>query len=87
MTFGIFVLLAYPISGGCLNPAIGFSITLVNSFIDGANSLEYIWIYLVFPLLGSLVGITVFECCYRKANLEEQSKEQQKVDDSLNAAQ
>ncbi|MCD8491060.1 MAG: Mrp/NBP35 family ATP-binding protein [Geovibrio sp.] len=37
ISFGIFVLIAYPISGGCLNPAIGFSICFVDLFKTGGG--------------------------------------------------
>ena len=66
ISFGIFVLIAYPISGGCLNPAIGFSICFVDLFKTGSgNEVKYVWIYLIFPLIGALLAIMVFECCYK----------------------
>ena len=50
--------------------------------------IEFVWIYLIFPFIGSALGIVSFDCFYKKENKRDQSKdkERQKLDDSLNVA-
>lgn len=48
-----------PVSGGAFNPAVGVGPTLVNLALGG-GSLQYLWLYLVGPLLGGAAAALVF---------------------------
>ena len=48
-----------PVSGGAFNPAVGVGPTLVN-LVLGGGSLQYLWLYLVGPLLGGAAAALVF---------------------------
>jgi glycerol uptake facilitator-like aquaporin len=67
ISLGVCVTLAYPISGGCLNPAIGTSISFVD-FIDTNGSkeaIEYIWVYAAMPFVGAILASIFYECCFK----------------------
>lgn len=66
IAFGSCVLLAYPISGGCLNPAIGVSINIVNAIDKGeATAIEFIYLYAGVPFGGALLAILFYEKVYK----------------------
>jgi glycerol uptake facilitator-like aquaporin len=72
IAFGSCVLLAYPISGGCLNPAIGVGINIVNVIAKGeASAIQFIYVYAVIPLIGGVVAILFFEKVYKRINFEQ----------------
>ena len=48
-----------PISGGAFNPAVGTSLTAVSA-LAGGGSWQYLWLYLVGPLLGGAAAGVVF---------------------------
>lgn len=55
------------ISFACLNPAIGFSTTIVMSFYkDGTTGLAWIWVYVGFPFAGSIIAAIFHELVYKK---------------------
>lgn len=49
-----------PVSGGAFNPAVGIGPTIVNA-IMGGGSYQYLWLYLVGPLLGGAAAALVFK--------------------------
>lgn len=70
IAFGSCVLLAYPISGGCLNPAIGFGINLVNVIAKGEGSaISSVWMYVAMPFLGGILGVIFFEKVYKNIQI------------------
>jgi aquaporin Z len=48
-----------PISGGAFNPAVGTGPILVDAMLGG-GSLAHLWLYLVGPFLGGVLGAGVF---------------------------
>ena len=67
ITFGVCISSAQPISGGCLNPAIGLSLCLVNLFDNWKGyTVEWVWLYLIFPLLGAALGAKIFNSEFSK---------------------
>jgi glycerol uptake facilitator-like aquaporin len=64
-------MLAYPISGGCLNPAVGVGISFVNFIYQKgeASAIEYIWIYAGMPFVGALIAVLFFETIYKLIQL------------------
>ena len=49
---------ARPTSGGCLNPAIALAVKLTMVFDENKKTTEFkwIWIYLIFPVLGGFLA-------------------------------
>merc|ERR1719150_2069560 len=43
------------ISGGCFNPALGAALSVTHTFKNG-GTVQYIWIYLVGPIIGAVVA-------------------------------
>jgi aquaporin TIP/aquaporin related protein len=60
------IALTTPISGGCINPAVGLGLNLINYFdkTTGA-SIEHIWIYVVMPPIGSLLAVLFYETKFK----------------------
>ena len=54
------------ISGGCLNPAVGISLTMW-SWIDDVGDMGDLWIYIIGPLLGGLIAGLVHRFLHRPA--------------------
>lgn len=70
IAFGSCVLLAFPISGGCLNPAIGVSINIVNAIDKGeASAIEFIYLYAGVPFGGALLAVIFYEKVYKTIQL------------------
>lgn len=63
------LVLTYEITGGALNPAIAFSINLTMAFNSESKAMLYVWIYLVFPILGSLLAVIFYKFVYLKTKL------------------
>ena len=53
MAYGTCLALAYPVSGGSLNPALGFNIALLNSW--SGNNFNSAWVYLIVPFISALL--------------------------------
>ena len=49
-----------PITGGAFNPAVAIGGILINAICDG-GSLGNLWIYLVGPVAGGIIGAVVFK--------------------------
>jgi aquaporin Z len=52
---GLEALVAGPVCGGSMNPARSLAPALVS------GHLEYLWIYLISPVIGSLAAIPLFQ--------------------------
>jgi aquaporin Z len=48
------------ISGGAFNPAVGLGPCLIDTLVGGNSSLSHVWLYLVGPPAGALLGSVVF---------------------------
>lgn len=49
-----------PISGGAFNPVVGLGPVLVDSLVGESVGWPYVWLYLVGPIVGSLLAVPVF---------------------------
>ena len=69
-----------PVSGGCINPAIGLGLNLVN-FIDNgtAESIEWVWVYTLMPFIGSLLGIVMYEAKFKQ--MQREAKDGEELED------
>ncbi len=71
VAYGSCVLLAKPISGGCINPAVCVGINITNLLDTGdGDSIKWIWLYVLCPLGGSIVAILFYETLYRRILME-----------------
>lgn len=74
IAIGSCVLLAYPISGGCLNPAVGVGSVLLQIFWPGPDSLQgnfghkiaSLIVYAATPLAGGFLAILFYETYYKR---------------------
>jgi len=48
-----------PISGACFNPAVATGLSIIDG-ANGGNGLEYLWIYWIAPLVGSIGAAVAF---------------------------
>ncbi len=48
------------ISGGAYNPAVGIGPCLIDTLVGGNSSLSNVWLYIVGPVAGAIIGSTVF---------------------------
>jgi aquaporin Z len=48
------------ISGGAYNPAVGFGPCMIDTLVGGNSSLSNVWLYIVGPVVGSVLGSSVF---------------------------
>ena len=67
VAYGSCVMLAKPISGGCINPAVCVGINITN-FLDGfsGSAIKWIWLYGLLPLAGSIIAILFYEFLYKR---------------------
>ena len=74
--------IAGPISGGAINPALGFGINIA-MWIDSTNpaSMNNVWIYLVMPMVGSAASVIFFEGYFKLSHpkTEEERNEERKA--------
>ena len=62
----------------CLNPAIGISTIIVQTFIPaGTQGITWIWLYGAFPLIGGVVAVVFHELVYKKVIETIQESEEQ----------
>lgn len=62
IAYGTFVTLNYEVSGGVLNPAIGFAVSLVN--LVGKNDNKHIytlWLYTLMPMVGCIIASLIYK--------------------------
>lgn len=73
--------IAQPISGGAINPAVGFGLNLINFFQNPkAESIEWIWLYVAVPFVGSLLAVLFYETKFKQ--VQQQAKQLESGDDS-----
>jgi len=63
------LILTYEITGGALNPAIAFSINLTMAFNGINNGMLYLWVYLLFPMVGALLAVLFYKYIYLKTKI------------------
>jgi glycerol uptake facilitator protein len=61
LTIGIALTFLGPITGGCINPARGFSPILIDFLAGGANLWAYYPIFLIGPILGGIIAALVYK--------------------------
>lgn len=50
------------ISGGCLNPAIGFAHNFVRLIVTGdVNECKYLWLYIMGPSIGGAIAAYLYK--------------------------
>jgi glycerol uptake facilitator-like aquaporin len=55
-------------AGGSVNPAYGLAVCFTMLFGgDGGNGLSYVWIYIIFPLVGSVLALIGYEFMWKRA--------------------
>jgi hypothetical protein len=62
---------------------------LVTLFDTGNwNSIKFMWVYAIFPLIGSTIGVIIFDCCYKSATMKskEEKQDKKKLDDNVDVA-
>lgn len=61
-SYAALIALTQGITGGNLNPAIGFAQNIVH-WIDTESeySIQYLWIYTAFPIIGALIGYAIHQ--------------------------
>lgn len=65
--YGVCVTQAQSSQAGCLNPAYGLAVNLTQVFDYGGVGMKYIWIWLLFPLLGAVCALLFHEFVFKKA--------------------
>lgn len=63
-------------TGGVINPSIGISVALVNSFFDGIHHIATVWIYIVGPFGGAYLANLCYDGYLH--NILAPAKEEQK---------
>lgn len=62
---------------GCLNPAISLMTCFVMLFQGVGTGMKWFWIYLLFPFLGSVLGVIFHEVLYKRVQESVQDTESQ----------
>ena len=73
-------------SGGCFNPAVGLFLNLVRLFNTGkGRELKFVWIYIIFPLVGSFLSVIFHEFVFKNAleTIGSENKDLGKDDDDV----
>ena len=68
VTLALFVScnIAGNISGGCINPAIGFAHNFVRLIVTGdVSECKYMWLYVLGPTCGGILGSYLYKSFYR----------------------
>ncbi|MFZ4508403.1 MAG: MIP/aquaporin family protein [Fimbriimonas sp.] len=68
-TFMVAIIAGGPISGGGFNPATGLAATVLRALV-GSGSFEYLWIYIVGPIVGSILAAFTFKAIAPDAESE-----------------
>ena len=53
-------------SGAVLNPAIAIGTSLTMLFDKGPHYFKYVWVYSLFPLVGSVLAVVFHEFVFKK---------------------
>jgi glycerol uptake facilitator-like aquaporin len=72
--------LAGNISGGCLNPAIGFAHNFVRLLVTGdVTECKYLWIYILGPALGGILGSLLYKNFFRAFFIKKDKQSTQSI--------
>lgn len=65
-SIGVFFARQYSIhSGGCMNPSLAIGLNIARALFEGTAKMnQYTYVYVVFPILGSLIGTLFFDYIY-----------------------
>lgn len=75
-SYGVYVAYSSAVTGGSFNPSYALCKTVVDSFDSGeAESIEHLWIYLLWPFLASFLVFGLYEFFYKKAYEDEENKQ------------
>ncbi len=67
---------ALPISGAVFNPAIALGVDIAGVIAGaGTSALAKVWLYVVCPAGGALLGLLYHNCIYKKATDEGDEKQ------------
>jgi len=58
------------VSGGVFNPAVGFGPIVINSWNNGSQNFQHIWIYFLAPLAGAALAALVFRLTNHQKEFE-----------------
>ncbi|WP_066970950.1 MIP/aquaporin family protein [Methanobrevibacter filiformis] len=61
LAIGISLTVLGPITGGCINPARGFSPIIVDFLAGGVNLLIYLPIFIIGPIIGSIIAALLYK--------------------------
>jgi glycerol uptake facilitator protein len=61
LTIGIALTFLGPITGGCINPARGFSPMLIDFLAGGSNLLGFYPIFLIGPIIGGIIAALLYK--------------------------
>ena len=70
------------ITGGSLNPAIGFAINLTMAFDKKYHAMQWVWIYLIFPFIGAIVAVLFYHLVYLRTKLMEEVDEEYEAEEN-----
>ena len=59
------------VTGGSLNPAIGFAINLTMLANGQAGAMNWVWIYTIFPFVGSILSVVFYHFVYQKTKIND----------------
>jgi len=72
--------LAGNISGGCLNPAIGFAHNFVRLLVTGdVTECKYLWIYISGPAIGGILGAFLYKSFFRSFFIQKDKPSSQSI--------
>ena len=68
------------ITGGALNPAVGFAINITMLADKKAGAMEWVWIYLIFPFIGALLAVLFYHFVYLRTKINDDIDEEYEED-------
>ena len=69
------------ITGGSLNPAIGFAINLTMLVDKKAGAMQWVWVYLIFPFIGALLSVLFYHFVYQRTKINDDEVDEEYEDD------
>jgi len=70
-------------SGACLNPAIAIGTSFTQLFAHGTDEFKYIWLYGLFPFIGSVIAVLFHEFVFKKTHEVLNDEVEEEDDDTL----